>query len=92
MIVRYSDGSFVEGVIKKLEGASLCVEVAGLDKQVCFLLVDGIWRSECGSAVTLEFPSRVSMQFFHSVDEPGKCAAGGDCVLKRMWHDDTPTN
>jgi hypothetical protein len=87
MLIRYADGSFVEGMIQRLEGALLWVAVAGLDTEVEFVLVDREWLSESGSAVTFEFPMKVSTELFDIVvsDEDGRCAAGGDCVLRRMW-------
>lgn len=87
MLIRYPDGSFVEGMIQRLEAGLLWVTVAGLDREVEFLLVDREWVSESGSAVTFEFPVKVSTELFDIVatDEDGRCAAGGDCVLRRVW-------
>jgi hypothetical protein len=87
MLIRYADGSFVEGMIQRLEGGILWVTAAGLDREVEFLLIDREWVSESGSTVTFEFPVRVSTEIFDIVgaDEDGRCAAGGDCVLRRMW-------
>jgi hypothetical protein len=87
MLIRYADGSFVEGIIQRLEGGLLWVAVAGLDNDVEFVLVDSEWVSGSGSPVKFEFPVRVSTELFDIVvsDEDGKCAAGGDCVLRRMW-------
>jgi hypothetical protein len=95
MLIRYPDGSFVEGMIQRLEGGLLWVSVAGLDREVEFVLVDREWVSESGSAVRFEFPVKVSTELFDIVasDEDGKCAAGGDCVLRRMWSGDcSPAN
>ena len=67
MIIRYSDGSYVEGVIHRLERGILRATVAGIDDAVEFILqrevdvVMGMMRA----------------------GEPG-CAAGGDCILRRM--------
>jgi hypothetical protein len=87
MLIRYSDDSFVEGMIQRLEGDRLWVTVAGLESEVEFILIDGEWVSESGKAVTFEFPVKVSMELIDIVvaDEDGRCAAGGDCVLRRMW-------
>jgi hypothetical protein len=87
MLIRCADGSFVEGVIQRLEGGLLWVAVAGVDDEVEFVLIDREWVSESGRAVTFEFPAKVSTELFEIVGagEDGKCAAGGDCVLRRMW-------
>jgi hypothetical protein len=92
MLIRYPDGSFVEGIIQKLQGGLLWVAVAGLDNEVEFVLVDREWVSASGSIVTFEFPVKVSSELFDIVvsEEDGKCAAGGDCVLRKMWSEGCP--
>jgi len=94
MLIRYADGSFVEGTIQRIDGGLLWVSVDGLDNTVEFVLVDREWVSESGSAVTFEFPVKVSTELFDIIvsDEEGKCAAGGDCVLRRMWTGSSPAN
>ena len=39
MVIRYSDGSYVEGVIHRLEGATVRAAVAGLDDAVEYRLM-----------------------------------------------------
>jgi hypothetical protein len=86
MIVRYSDGSCVEGVIHRLERGTLRATVAGIDDAVEYILFEDGWTSETGDDVTFEFtlPREVDvMMEIMGAREPG-CAAGGDCILRRM--------
>jgi hypothetical protein len=86
MIILYSDGSYVEGVIHKLERGILRATVAGIDDAVEFILSADGWTSETGDDVTFEFTLQrevdVAMGMM-GAGEPG-CAAGGDCILRRM--------
>jgi hypothetical protein len=80
MVIRYSDGSYVDGVIHRLEGATLRAAVAGLDDAVEYTLIQDRWISETGLLVTFEFPIERGLDLFQIM--PG-CAAGGDCLLRR---------
>jgi hypothetical protein len=88
MVIRYADGSYVDGVIHKLEGGTLRAVVAGLDDAVEFTLVRDEWISESGNAVTFEFPLKSGVRLLDIMpamigEGAGHCAAGGDCVLRR---------
>jgi hypothetical protein len=86
MIVRYSDGSWVEGVIHSLERGTLRATVAGIDDAVEFILFEDGWTSEAGDDVTFEFTLQREVEVMMEMTgarEPG-CAAGGDCVLRRI--------
>jgi hypothetical protein len=86
MIIRYCDGSYVEGVIHRLEGGTLRVTVAGLDDAVEYTLFEDGWTSETGYGVTFEFTVQREMDLLPAMMGAGApgCAAGGDCVLRRM--------
>ena len=89
MVIRYSDGSFIDGVIHRLEGGTLRAAVTGLDDAVEFRLIRGEWVSDSGNAVTFEFPISIRAELLDilpaaSAAEVGHCAVGGDCLLRRM--------
>src|SRR5471030_2420458 len=46
MVIRYSDGSFVDAVIHWLDGGTLRAAVAGIDDAVEFTLIENKWISE----------------------------------------------
>jgi hypothetical protein len=94
MLIRYADGSYVDGMIQSLDGGRLWVAAAGLDQDVEFTLVGREWVSASGNPVTFEFPVRVSSELFHIAgsQQDGNCAAGGDCVLRRMCEGNAPPN
>ena len=89
MFIRYPDGSYSEGVIHRLEGSTVRAVVAGIDDAIEYRLVRDQWTSDKGVAVTFEFPLATGLDLFQIVPamagggEP-RCAAGGDCVLRRM--------
>ena len=86
IVIRYSDGSCVEGVIHRLECGTLRATVAGIDDAVEYILFEDGWTSETGDDVTFEFnlPREADvMMGIMGAGEPG-CAAGGDCILRRM--------
>ena len=88
MLIRYADGSSIEGVIHGLEGATLKTAVAGANTAAQFTLVQNEWVSESGLAVTFEFspqtvPDLLDMMLVMATSGAGQCAAGGDCVLRR---------
>jgi hypothetical protein len=88
MVIRYADGSYVEGVIYRLEGATMRAAIAGIDDAVEYTLIHDQWISETGLTVTLEFPIEIGMDLFQvmprtTADREARCAAGGDCVLWR---------
>jgi len=93
MVIRYSDGSYVEGVLHRLAGATLRAAVPGIDDAVEYTLMQDKWISETGLAVTFEFPMEEAMDLCQIMPRqimPGMagqpeagCAAGGDCVLRR---------
>ena len=86
MIIRYSDGSYVEGVIHRLEHGSLRATVAGIDDAVEYTLFDDGWISEHGDDVTFEFTVHREVNVMLGMMGTGepRCAAGGDCVLRRI--------
>jgi hypothetical protein len=90
MIIRYSDGSYAHGVICSLTGATLGAAVAGVDEAVEFRLLRGAWTTGRGLVVTFEFPHEAAAELLRTMgamnlgEEEGDCAAGGDCVLRRM--------
>jgi hypothetical protein len=88
MVIRYSDGSYVEAVLHRLEGAILRAAVAGIDDAVEYTLMQNRWISETGLVVTFEFPMEKGMDLCQimprMIGQPeAGCAAGGDCVLRR---------
>ena len=83
MIIRYSDGSRVEGVVHRLERGTLRATVAGIDDVVDFILFEDGWTSEMGEGVTFEFRMQREVDVMMGAGE-SECAAGGDCVLRRM--------
>src|ERR1039457_4551608 len=86
IIIRYSDGSYVEGVIHRLQCGTLRATVAGIDDAVEYILFQDGWTSETGDDVTFEFtPQRdVDVLMGMTGARERQCAAGGDCVLRRM--------
>jgi hypothetical protein len=88
MFIRYSDGSYVEGVIHRLDGATLRAAVAGIDDAIEYTFMQDKWISETGLVVTFEFPIENGTDLFRimprTICQPeAGCAAGGDCVLRR---------
>lgn len=86
MIIRYADGSYVEGVIHRLECGTLRATVAGIDDAVEYILFEDGWISETGDDVTFEFILQREVDVVTGMMGAGRpgCAAGGDCVLRRM--------
>jgi hypothetical protein len=90
MIIRYSDGSYAHGVICSVTGGTLGAAVAGVDDAVEFRLIRGAWTSGRGLVVTFEFPIETEMAFLQimaaakSDEQQGHCAAGGECLLRRI--------
>ena len=86
MIIRYSDGSRVEGLIHRLERGILRATVAGLDDAVEYTLFEDGWTSEMGDGVTFEFTAQREVDLLLATmgAEAQECAAGGGCVLRRM--------
>jgi hypothetical protein len=86
MIIRHSDGSRVNGVIHRLERGRLRATVAGIGDAVEFILFEDGWISETGDDVTFEFTVQREVDFMMGTMGAGKpgCAAGGDCVLRRL--------
>ncbi len=85
MIIRYSDGSHLEGVLHKLERGTLRATVAGVDDAVEYTLVEEGWTSERGDGVTFEFIAQRGVDLLLGMigaEEP-RCAAGGDCLFRR---------
>lgn len=88
MVIRYSDGSYVEAVLHRLQGATLRAAVAGIDDAVEYTLMQNKWISETGLVVTFEFPIEKGIDLFQitprMICQPeAGCAAGGDCVLRK---------
>jgi hypothetical protein len=88
MVIRYSDGSYVEGVIHTLEGATVRAAIAGIDDAVEYTLIQDKWISEMGLVVTFEFPIEKGMDLCQIMPRMAGgrvagCAAGGDCVLRQ---------
>jgi hypothetical protein len=85
-IIRYSDGSYVEGVIHRLERGTVRATVAGINDAVEYTLVADAWTSEMGHGVTFEFTMQREVNVCPGMMGAGapECAAGGDCVLRRM--------
>jgi hypothetical protein len=94
MLIRYSDGSFIDGVIHRLEGGTLRAAVTGLEDAVEFRLIRDEWVSESGNAVTFEFPVTIRAELIDILPAAGSggvghCAVGGDCLLRRMSNTST---
>jgi hypothetical protein len=94
MIIRYSDGSFVNGVIHSIEGSTIRAAVAGFDDAVEFTLIADDWISAGGAPVTFEFLLKEQVDpfavlFDRSDPTPAACAAGGHCLLRRISPADT---
>ena len=87
MIIRYPDGSYVEGVIQRLERGTLRATLAGVDDAVEYTLIEDGWTSEMGEGVTFEFTMHREVDCWLGMIEEGTpvCAAGGgECVLRQM--------
>ena len=96
MIIRYSDGSYAHGVIHRLTGGTLRAAVAGVEDAIEFRLIHGAWTSDNGVVVSFEFPIETGMEFLQIMpampampaislaETQARCAAGGDCVLRRL--------
>jgi hypothetical protein len=86
MIIRYSDGCYVEGVIHRLECGILRATVAGFDDALEYTLFEDGWTSEMGDDVTFEFTAQREVDVTMGMIGAGEsgCAAGGDCILRRI--------
>jgi hypothetical protein len=73
-----------------LTGGVLRAQVAGVDDSVEFKLMRGGWTSDRGIVVSFEFPVETGMEFLQIMpaisfsEQQAHCAAGGDCMLRRM--------
>jgi hypothetical protein len=88
MFIRYPDGSSAEGVIHRLEGGTVRAVVAGADDAIEYRLIRDQWTSDRGLVVTFEFPTEMGVDTFQIMpvmagEREARCAAGGDCVLRR---------
>jgi hypothetical protein len=94
MLIRYEDGSAAHAVIYRLIGGNLRAAVEGFQEPVDFRLIRGKWISESGAGVTFEFPIEIGMECLQTLTDlalsegHGPCAAGGDCVIRRMGDSD----
>jgi hypothetical protein len=90
MIIRYTDGSYAHGVIHRLVGGTIRAAVAGVEDAIEYTLIRGAWTSDNGIVVTFEFPFESEMALLpimpamRFIERQAHCAAGGDCVLRRM--------
>ncbi|HXB68929.1 MAG TPA: hypothetical protein VNY05_11820 [Candidatus Acidoferrales bacterium] len=88
MLIHYPDGSYVEGAIHRLEGDTMRAMVGGVDDAVEYRLIRNGWTSKKGVVVTFEFtkgrgPDLVEDAPARIGDGEARCAAGGDCALRR---------
>ena len=89
MVIRYVDGSYVEGAIRQLDGDTVRIAIAGIDHTVEYQFIQGRWTSRTGVQVTFEFPREQAIDLIRRLPpakrgEEGQCAAGGDCALRRL--------
>ena len=89
MIIRYSDNSAVHGVLHRLTGDTLRAAVEGEDDATEFKLIRGAWTSDKGVVAAFEFPVEIGLDLLQTMPvmrpgAEGRCAAGGNCVLRRM--------
>jgi len=88
MLIRYVDGSFVDAAIYRVDGGRIRAAVAGLDDAADFRLVEDEWVSEEGRVVWFEFPIDIGVDITRILPAPVRaehaCAAGGDCLLRRV--------
>jgi hypothetical protein len=90
MIIRYSDSSTAHAVLYRLTGDTMRAAVEGADDAAEFKLICGAWTSDQGVVVSFEFPLETSMDPFENIpvmhfgEAQAHCAAGGNCVLRRM--------
>ena len=89
MRVCYEDGSFAEALIVGLIGRSMRALAAGVDDALEFTLRGDSWFSEGGLAVSFKFPPAVGDELYEEplmvcIPSGGPCAAGGDCMLRRI--------
>ena len=91
MIIRYSDGSYAEGVIHRLVGGSLRATIAGTDDAVEYTLFEDGWTSEAGAGVTFEFILQREVDLLPETMRSGEpsCAVGGECVFRRASGSDS---
>ena len=87
MVIRYSDGSYVEGVIHGLGGGTVRAAVPGIDDAIDYTLIQNEWTSKTGLVVTFEFPIEKGRDRFQIMqrmigEREAGCASGGDCVLR----------
>ena len=89
MVIRYCDGSYVEGAIQELESGAVRAKVAGALDAVRYTLIHDRWTSDLGAVVTFEFPMERGLNLCQimpvsTCQGPAVCADGGDCALWRM--------
>jgi hypothetical protein len=87
MIIRYSEGFCIEGIIQRIEGDTMRAAVAGHDDAVEYRLIDQQWMSAGGARVTFEFPPQAQIDPFPILPDPflprdADCFAGGSCRLR----------
>jgi hypothetical protein len=94
MIIRYSEGYLIEGIIQRIDGDTMRAAVAGHDDAVEYRFIENQWMSAGGAIVTFEFhPQQQIDPFAISPDLSGQadagCLAGGHCKLRGLSLMDT---
>jgi hypothetical protein len=87
MIIRYSEGYSIEGIIQRVDGDTMRASVAGHDDAVEYRLIENEWMSAGGATVTFEFHPQQSIDPFAILRDPfvpteTGCLAGGHCKLR----------
>ena len=57
MLLHYADGRVLVGILLNLKGNQMRVAVKDAEDIAEFMLLNGVWVSECCETVTFEFPT-----------------------------------
>ncbi len=94
MLITFADNSCMQGLILSVSGKRMRVALKGQEDPIEFTLSDDSWLAEDGRPVRFDFPlgilesqeilTAIQEVTVENLDAPRSCAAGGECLLRRL--------